>query len=99
MSQRATAREHQEHHDKEPEKRHYVGKVTNAVLQHRFYNLMINYNPNLFEDEKTDYAKKLKETVVALRNLGILESLMTKYGHKMDSEFKFRVAKFRVTKE
>lgn len=82
-----SAREHQTHHDDEPEKRHYVGKVTNGILQQRFYQLIINWNPNLYGKEKDEYNNKLKENITALAEKEILNSLLNKYSKKVDREF------------
>ena len=90
-----TAREHMKHHDKEPEERHFVGTASNAILQQRFYQLMINYDPNKYKDEKTKYAEKLKDTVTQLSKLKILSSILSKYQNKMDREFFQLIKKFQ----
>ena len=91
-----SAREHQTHHDKEPEKRHHVGKKNLSILQYEFYGLMINYNPNLDEalGEKTRYENKVKENVKALKERGIITSILSKYQSRMDREFFQLVKKF-----
>lgn len=81
-----TAREHMSHHE-EAKDRHYIGKVSNAVLQQRFYQLMINWNPSNSENKQIEYSKKLKETVKSLTKLEIMTSILTKYNNQMDREF------------
>ena len=94
FTRKPTPREHITHHDDNPEERHYVGKVTGAILQARFYQLMINWDPNM-TDKKEAYLKKIKETVQGLKKLKILTSILTKYQGQMDREFFQEVKKFQ----
>ena len=97
-------REHAEHISEGKEEPHHLGKKTNAVLQQEFYQLMINFNPNLSKTEKEKYESKVKENIQELEKLGILSSIMNKYGSHIEREFnalinKFRWAQFQTLKE
>ncbi len=76
---------------------HHLGKKSNGVLQHEFYNLMINWNPNLYEgkygNEKTKYLKRLSDNVKALKTKGIFDSILTKYQRQIESGFHQAVLK------